>query len=258
MRTRLIVLLCVLAAVAGSALAGVQSAVAEDPPTTTGETTVPTTTEEAGPPPADMPLALFRERRSAKVHHVNAIRYEKGRRPNVRPRHPAREIRPWRRSEVLAGWRARIDRQKSWPRVGVYGHRWRWYEGHPERGWGFYERATKLVAVVWGSGAKSWTISCSRSEGHGMMVWNGGYFDPYLRYGHGPGPGGASTAYGPMQFMESTLYSNVDGAFSVARHNGVPGLPRRYKDWNSNIGQALAAGYMWSKGGTSAWTGANC
>lgn len=264
MRSALAVLVAVLLLVAGASLAGFASAQEKPPDGTTLSTTstgLSTTTDVAppAPPPADMPFETFRERRVAKRHNANRIRYAKGYRKTHAFRLAHREVKPWHRGENIAYWQSKVDQAKSLPRAGAFGHRWRWYEGHPERGWGFYERAAGVMARrVFGASAASWAISCSRSEGHGMMVWNGGYFDPYLTQAPGPAPGGSSTAYGPMQFMSGTLYGSVDGAFYYARHRGFKGLPNKYKRWNSNIAQALTAAYIYTKGGTSAWTGASC
>jgi hypothetical protein len=239
------------------------STVADGTTATVGGETItvpPDVTVELPPthPPADMTLSEFRERRVHLRQKTNEIRYRKGYHPVHKFRLQHREVKPWLRAENLAYWRSKVDQAQSWRIVGWHGHRWRWYEGKPARGWGFYERASIIGRYVFGSSAASWTIGCSRSEGHGMMVWNGGYFDPFLRYYPGPGPGGASTAYGPMQFMYSTMMGSVDGAFSIARHRGVRHLPNRYKHWNSNIGQFLTAAYMYTKGGTGHWTGASC
>jgi hypothetical protein len=137
MRTASAVLLAVVLAVAGAALAGLASAqgtTSEQSTESTGLSTTSTVVavdacpalagvqEEGavreaycrhGYPP--MTLSDFRERRAEKKNHVNHIREWRGYYRNVHVRHAAQEIRFWRRDEALAGWRARVERTKAKP-----------------------------------------------------------------------------------------------------------------------------------------------
>lgn len=90
----------------------------------------------------------------------------------------------------------------------------------------------------------TWLHSCAHSEGHidGRRS-PGGPIDPFIMNHQGSGAGGW------MQFMESTFYGNLEGAST---------LPSKYKRWNSKLGQAYVAAYMFSIGQSRQWTGAGC
>jgi hypothetical protein len=108
-----------------------------------------------------------------------------------------------------------------------------WLEGDFHRA---LELASKTFRVSY-----SWLHNCDHDEGSDRMVWNTG----------------GSGAFGPMQFMRGTFYSNVGRAFSTARARGVK-LPARFARWDSNVGQAFTAASMFSRGLSSHWTGASC
>ena len=53
-----------------------------------------------------------------------------------------------------------------------------------------------------------------------------------------------------MQFMESTYYGYSGTA--------TRGLPAKYNNWYSMLGQAYTAAYMFRLGEHDQWTGAGC
>ena len=126
-----------------------------------------------------------------------------------------------------------------WRERHVYSHRvakapcWSTYERN-------FHNALTLAARTYGV-SWSWLHNCGHSEGSDRMVWN-----------HG-----GSGAFGPMQFMRGTFYGNVDAAWRFAWRRGVK-VPTSYKRWNSNIGQAMTAAYMFRIGQSGHWVGAGC
>ena len=200
-------------------------------------TVLPGTTTNVVPttPPPDMGFWEFRSRRTYLRGKTNDIRYSKGYHKVHKFRLWHREVKPWNRKENLAYWRSKVDQAQGFHIRGWHGHRWSHYDKD-------FHRALRLTVGTIG-GSYDHLHSCGHSEGSDAMVWN--------RAGSG--------AFGPMQFMRSTFYGNVDGAFEVARQRGARKLPSRYKRWDSNIGQAMTAGWMFLKDpSASAWTGANC
>jgi len=96
---------------------------------------------------------------------------------------------------------------------------------------------------------------------------------PYaLGNGGGGGVGwnnSGSSAFGPMQFMMDskpacnrhskwgTFASFDNAAFQEAKRRGVP-VPYRFKNPASNVGQAIVAAYMISRGGIGHWCASMC
>lgn len=104
-----------------------------------------------------------------------------------------------------------------------------------------FGRSTRIVDRLF-PGVGSWASTCASSEGgHGAWVPNRG----------GSGAGGW------MQFMSSTFWSVIDGAFARARGLGVR-LPGYARSWYSPIGQAFAAAEMIFDGRRGEWTGSTC
>lgn len=97
-------------------------------------------------------------------------------------------------------------------------------------------KAVDAAAKEYGVSA-SWLHACVSSEGgHGGWVMN--------HQGSGAG--------GWFQFMESTFYGYVDSARSGNR------FPKKYARWDSRVGQAFTAAYMFKIGESNQWTGAGC
>jgi hypothetical protein len=185
-------------------------------------------------PPADMPYWEFVNKRRAIRADAGKVRWHKG----YHYVHPfyrtAKEIKPWYREENLIYWRK--IRVRAWhaARVGVQGHRWRWYNSNFHYA---LSLASRTTGVSW-----AWLHNCDHSEGSDAFVYN--------KLGSG--------AYGPMQFMHGTFYGNVGAAFYFVRHHGAPGLPSVYMNWSSNIGQAVTAAYMFRIGQSGQWSGSGC
>jgi len=108
-----------------------------------------------------------------------------------------------------------------------------------DREWAYQDRhihrAIRAAAKKYGV-SYSWLHACAHSEG----LRDGG--EPWVMNTSGSGAGGW------FQFMESTLYGNV-------KHVDIP---RRYKRWNSKVGQAYTAAYMFKIGQSGQWTGPGC
>jgi len=106
-----------------------------------------------------------------------------------------------------------------------------------------FHYALKLASEHYGV-AYSWLHACAHSEGHihGRRT-PGGPIDPFVMNHGGSGAGGW------MQFMEPTFYGNLRGANP---------LPRKYHKWNSKLGQAYVAAYMFKIGQSRQWTGPGC
>lgn len=103
-----------------------------------------------------------------------------------------------------------------------------------------WQTAVDIVQRVF-PGSKSWLLSCSASEGgHGPFVYN--------RQGSG--------AAGWLQFMSGTFYGNADDAIAYTKNKGFI-VPNVYR-LDSPLGQALAGGYMWTRGWTHHWYGNGC
>jgi hypothetical protein len=86
----------------------------------------------------------------------------------------------------------------------------------------------------------NWLLACALSEGLSRPG------EPFVMNHGGSGAGGW------MQFMEGTFYGNAPNA---RRGNK---FPRRYVKWNSKVGQAYTAAYMFHIGQSGQWTGAGC
>lgn len=83
----------------------------------------------------------------------------------------------------------------------------------------------------------SWLHACVSSEGgHGGWVMN--------HQGSGAG--------GWFQFMKPTFYGYVGRARSGNR------FPKKYARWNSRVGQAYTAAYMFKIGESNQWSGSGC
>lgn len=97
-------------------------------------------------------------------------------------------------------------------------------------------QAVEAAAKEYGVSA-SWLHACVSTEGgHGGWVMNHG----------GSGAGGW------FQFMRPTFYGYVQRARSVNR------FPAKYAYWESRVGQAYTAAYMFKIGQSGQWTGAGC
>jgi hypothetical protein len=155
---------------------------------------------------------------------ANDLRRAMGERPWLTRRYEITRpyLRPWLHELWQGRWReARAD----WNRY------YRSWEAQ-ERDWHLaLSRAAARFGVSY-----SWLHACNHSEGGHAFVWN--------RQGSG--------AFGPMQFMSGTLYAYVDDARRAA------GFPVRYARWDSYVGQAYTAAYMFSRGLSSHWTGSGC
>ena len=86
----------------------------------------------------------------------------------------------------------------------------------------------------------SWLLACALSEGLSRPG------EPFVMNHEGSGAGGW------MQFMESTFYGNAPNARAGNK------FPRRYVKWNSKVGQAYTAAYMFHIGQSGQWTGNGC
>lgn len=102
-------------------------------------------------------------------------------------------------------------------------------------------RNADIHKAIWGASraygvSASWLHACVHSEGgHGRWVWNTS----------GSGAGGW------FQFMRGTFYGYV--------HKAQRGkFPARFKNWNSRVGQAYTAAYMFKIGESKQWTGHGC
>jgi hypothetical protein len=132
------------------------------------------------------------------------------------------EMRPW----LLELWKGRYqEAQAEWER---YFESWEAMEND-------WHHALSSAAARFGV-SYSWLHSCNHSEGGHGMGWN--------HQGSG--------AFGPMQFMSGTFYAYVDDAGRAAD------IPARYQRWDSWVGQAYTAAYMFGHGLSSHWVGAGC
>lgn len=106
-----------------------------------------------------------------------------------------------------------------------------------------FHLALKLASRHYGV-SYSWLHACAHSEGH-IDGRRPGYRekDPFIMNHQGSGAGGW------LQFMEPTFYGNLRGANPV---------PKKYRKWNSKVGQAYVAAYMFKIGQSRQWTGAGC
>jgi hypothetical protein len=155
---------------------------------------------------------------------ANDLRVAMAQRPWPTRRYEVRfpEMRPW----LVELWRGRWKGALT---------EWRRYYGSweaQERNWHLaLSRAAARFGVSYG-----WLHSCNHSEGGHGFVWNNQ----------------GSGAFGPMQFMEGTFYGFVGRAQDAA------GFPDDYARWDSYVGQAYTAAYMFASGGSSHWTGSGC
>lgn len=103
--------------------------------------------------------------------------------------------------------------------------------------------ALKLASKHYGV-SYSWLHACAHSEGH-IDGRRPGYKekDPFIMNHQGSGAGGW------LQFMSPTFYGNIRGAAPI---------PNKYHKWNSRVGQAYVAAYMFKIGQSRQWTGAGC
>lgn len=108
--------------------------------------------------------------------------------------------------------------------------------------------ALQYVAQVFPD-QKPWVQDCSSSEGASP---DGLRSPGFVRNREGSG------ASGPMQFMSSTFYGNVDGAIAEVRRRGHSFLGK-WRSWSSYAGQGLTAAWMrWRGTDHGQWTGARC
>lgn len=140
----------------------------------------------------------------------------------------------------------------------AYIHMWDRYDHDTTRA---LKAAGFIFKVDW-----HWLSACNDAEG--------GHNDPArllysLRTGSQPGWNNAgSYAFGAMQFMLDRKpaphradwgtyekYSPI--AFAIAKDNGF-WVPHRFNTPASNVGQAITAGFMFSAGMSSQWSGAGC
>lgn len=125
-----------------------------------------------------------------------------------------------------------------WPGV-TYGPHHPWI-----RYWNARERqnalALKTAAGIFGVKYR-WLRTCNLHEGGDRMVWN-----------HE-----GSKAFGPMQFMSGTFWAHVHRAFSAAKARRRP-VPFRFKRWDSYVGQAVTAAWMFATGRSYHWSGYGC
>lgn len=162
--------------------------------------------------------------------HVNGVLKRKCVQP-FRVRVRALKIAPKYRRWVLMRW---ISRHRFAHRVHERcTSRWASVESS-------FHSALRLASSTFGV-SYGWLHSCDHSEGSDRFVYNRG----------------GSGAYGPMQFMSGTFYSNVGAAFAYARMRGVA-VPSQYARWDSDIGQAFTAAWMFKIGQSGQWTGAGC
>jgi len=82
-----------------------------------------------------------------------------------------------------------------------------------------------------------WLHACAHSEGHSHGS------DPFIMNHGGSGAGGW------MQFMRPTFNGYVGW---TSRY------PAKYRKWNSKVGQAYTAAYIFKTEGSGQWTGAGC
>jgi hypothetical protein len=170
--------------------------------------------------------SYYRESLTKLRPHVNGILINKCR-PTYPINKPASRI-----LYVHYWWHVWIQRHKRAHEIAK-APCWSQYESH-------FHNALTLASRTYGV-SYSWLHNCGHSEGSDRMVWN-----------HG-----GSGAFGPMQFMRGTFYGNVGSAWSYAWSRGVR-VPTSYKRWNSNLGQAMTAAYMFRIGQSGQWTGAGC
>lgn len=124
-------------------------------------------------------------------------------------------------------WRG--NRAKAKARYVAWNARW---ERLNRNMWQAIEAAAKEYGV-----SASWLHACASSEGgHNGWVMNHG----------GSGAGGW------FQFMSGTFYGYVGKARYVNR------FPAKYAYWQSRVGQAYTAAYMFKIGQSGQWTGAGC
>lgn len=106
-----------------------------------------------------------------------------------------------------------------------------------------FDLALRAAAKRYGV-SYNWLHACAKSEGHieGRRT-PGGPIDPFIMNHGGSGAGGW------MQFMHPTFYGYV---------GRTSGYPSKYKKWNSKVGQAYTAAYIFKTEGSRQWTGAGC
>lgn len=248
---RIITLLVILALVVAGGL--LLSTTAGGETTDTSTTTTTTTTPDV-PPNWDNSADY---RAQVVATYKAAVRYKKATHfwSHKRGVHgPAGIHRPMKMTHSLTyeQWRAGLWRSRAKAARAQY-HAWVSMWNHRDRS---INAAIRYAAARYHV-SRAWLSNCVGSEGgHGVWVWNSSdgvtrtikrY--PLSRYPNSARhPGGSSGAGGWFQFMSGTYY----GASTKTK------IPARFKRWDSPLGQATAAAYMFKSGGSGAWSGGSC
>ena len=154
---------------------------------------------------------------------------------NAEINHP--KWRPWIRDH----WQARYEKARAQYRV------WQKSAARWERLDRDIHRATAFAADLFGV-SYAWLHACMHSEG-----------------GHHGWPPNWAGAGGPFQFLSGTFKGMSvptwpelkPGSFTAARNKGAP-VPLKYRNWYSDLGQALTAAYAFSRGYSYHWYGSGC